>query len=187
MKRPKGLYKRGRIWWIGIKGPDGKPYCESTSTADIRLAEALLIQRKREVQEGKLPKIKEYTFQELANEYLKYCENQKSFKNSKVYRVRQLVETFGSLLLRKFSTRILEQYQVERLKINKPGGVNRLMGVLRNMFTKAVEWEMVSEDILRKIRKVKRIKEPPGRLRYLSKEECQTLIEACAPHLKPIV
>jgi integrase len=55
------------------------------------------------------------------------------------------------------------------------------------MFNKAVEWEMVDEDILKRIRKVKPLRDDGKRLRYLSKEECQTLINACDSHLKPIV
>lgn len=55
------------------------------------------------------------------------------------------------------------------------------------MFTKAVEWEMVEEETLKRVRKVKLLPENNRRLRYLSKEECQKLIDACDPHLRPIV
>jgi integrase len=55
------------------------------------------------------------------------------------------------------------------------------------MFTKAVEWEMVDEGALKRIRRVKLLPENNERLRYLMKEECQALIQACIPHLKPIV
>ena len=55
------------------------------------------------------------------------------------------------------------------------------------MFTKAVEWEMVTEETLKRIRKVKLLPENNRRLRYLSTEECQPLINVCYPHLKPIV
>ena len=34
---------------------------------------------------------------------------------------------------------------------------------------------------------VKLLKEPPGRLRYLTLEELTRLLDTCAPHLKPIV
>jgi len=37
------------------------------------------------------------------------------------------------------------------------------------------------------LRSVKRLKEPPGRLRYLTQQEMAGLVEACSPHLKPIV
>jgi len=55
------------------------------------------------------------------------------------------------------------------------------------MFTKAVEWHMVEEEILKKIRKVKPLAEDNRRLRFLSKEECRKLIYSCNTHLKPIV
>ena len=70
---------------------------------------------------------------------------------------------------------------------NKPATVNRVLATLSHMVTKAVEWEMVEEEILKKIRRVKMLPEHNRRLRYLSKEECQALINACEPHLKPIV
>jgi integrase len=54
------------------------------------------------------------------------------------------------------------------------------------MFTKAVEWEMVEEEILRRVRKVKMLREDK-RLRYLTIEECMILLNACDSHLKPIV
>ena len=53
--------------------------------------------------------------------------------------------------------------------------------------TKAVEWEMVDESILKKVRKAKLLEENNKRLRYLSKEECGTLINECNKRMKPIV
>jgi integrase len=72
-------------------------------------------------------------------------------------------------------------------KGNKPATINRLVATLKHMFTKAVEWEMVEENVLKRIRKAKMLEENNKRLRYLSKEECQALVNACDTHLKPIV
>jgi integrase len=46
---------------------------------------------------------------------------------------------------------------------------------------------MVEEEVLKRIRKVKLLRDEGMRLRYLSIEECQGLINACDCHLKPIV
>ncbi|MHC4197784.1 MAG: tyrosine-type recombinase/integrase, partial [Planctomycetota bacterium] len=94
---------------------------------------------------------------------------------------------FGNYPLRGFNLRLIEGWQSERAKRNSPATVNRLLATLKHMFTKALEWEMVGEEALKGVRKVKLLKEPPGRLRFLSKEECRALVEACSPHLKPIV
>jgi len=58
---------------------------------------------------------------------------------------------------------------------------------MKHMFTKAVDWNMVEDETLKRIRRVKLLEENNRRLRYLSKEECQTLIDACDGHLRPIV
>lgn len=52
------------------------------------------------------------------------------------------------------------------------------------MFTKAADWGMIKRS---DIPKVKMLKEHNKRLRYLSWEECQTLVDACDDHLRPIV
>jgi integrase len=55
------------------------------------------------------------------------------------------------------------------------------------MLTKAVQWEMVNEEIREKVRRVKLLAENNRRLRYLSIDESQTLIKECDNHLRPIV
>ncbi len=83
---------------------------------------------------------------------------------------------------------LIEQYQTERLqKGNKPATVNRILATLKHAFSKAVEWNMVEEEVLKRIRRAKLLEENNRRLRYLSKEECQELINNCDQHLKPIV
>ncbi|MDP6924067.1 MAG: site-specific integrase, partial [Candidatus Scalindua sp.] len=155
-----------------------------------KVAGKLLIQRRNEAIEGKTPikEIKNYTFRELANEYHKFAQRQKSYLKSKVYLINQLTQIFGNLPLKRFTPMLLEQYQTDKLqKGSKPSTVNRLLATISHMFTKAVEWEMLSEDILKKIRNVKFLPENNKRLRYLSNEECCDLIDACLPHLKPVV
>ena len=46
---------------------------------------------------------------------------------------------------------------------------------------------VLGDEGLRRIRKVRKLQENNARLRYLSAEECQTLIAACDPHLRPVI
>jgi integrase len=205
--KTKGIYRRGNVYWIRYAGLDGKIIRESSHSDKFKEADNLLIQRRNEIKNGEQPEIRRrianHTFSELAGEYKKWAERQKSFK-SKKYFIDQLTEAFGQIPLRQFNPMLLEQYQTERLqdgymsttvdkrierpkKGNKPATANRLLATLKHMFTKAVEWEMVEEATLKRIRKVKFLKENNRRLRYLSKEECQGLIKTCDSHLRPIV
>jgi integrase len=52
------------------------------------------------------------------------------------------------------------------------------------MYTKAIEWGYVKTNPAKGI---KRLKEPPGRLRYLKPEEIKRLLEACNGYLRAIV
>jgi integrase len=184
----KGIYKRGMIWWIRYTGCDGKKRFESSKSTSFKIAENLLIHRKKEVMEGGNPykRIKNHTFQELANHYLSWAARQKSFKSKKGF-VKQLVLVFGNCQLRNITPMFIEQWQTERRTMNKPATVNRLLATLKHMFTKAMEWDMLSEEILQKVRRVKLLPENNRRLRFLTVEECQALIDCSAPHLKPIV
>jgi Site-specific recombinase XerD len=190
MAKLKGIYKRGGVYWIRYAGLDGKMRFESTKTASQKEAEYLLTCRKKEVQEGKLPEVKKIatniTFRELAGEYFPWMKRQKSFiiKRNKI---GQLLRVFGNYRLSDFTSRLIERYQIKKLETCKPSTVNRLIATLKHMFTKAVDWEMVSEEVLKKVRKVKQLPENNRRLRFLSLEECQALIKACDSHLRPIV
>ena len=191
MAKTKGLYKRGSIWWLCYAGLDGKVRQESSGSKSFKVAQALLIQRKRDVQEGKDPipikRIGNHTLKELSDHYLIWAERQRSYRRKKGI-IGLLNRAFGNLPLRRFNTMLVEEYQTKVLSEGKaPATANRHLATLKHMFTKAVEWEMVEDEILKKVRRVKLLPENNRRLRYLSKEECQDLIGACQPHLRPIV
>jgi integrase len=102
--------------------------------------------------------------------------------------IGQLVAEFGHYSLRRFDTMMIEQFQTEGLqKGHKPATVNRHIATLKHMFTKATDWNMVEDETLKRVRKVKLLEENNRRLRYLNKDECQALINVCKIHLKPIV
>ena len=191
MAKAKGLYKRGNVWWIRYADPFGKIRFESSHSTSFRDAQDRLIQRKKDVMEGKEPipkkRIDNHSFRELAEHYLLWAERQKAVRRKKGI-TNLLLNDFANIPLRHFNTRLVEEYQTKILSEGKASATaNRHLATLKHMFTKAVEWEMVEEEALKKVRRVKLFPENNRRLRYLSKEECQALINACNPHLRPIV
>ena len=187
----KGVYKRGNICWIRYAGLDGKVIYESSGSDKFRDAEALLIQRRQAIKEGKQPEIRKitnHTFNELTEKYLSWINGRQKSARVKSYIISQLVNTFGSLPLRRFNTVIVEQLQTDLMGRGlKNSSCNKVLNILKHMFTKAVEWDMVESEVLKRVRKVKLLQDNSKRLRYLSKEECQALINSCDPHLKPVV
>ncbi len=91
------------------------------------------------------------------------------------------------LKVRELDTHKIEKWQNEQLKGNKPATVNRKLTVLKHMVKKGVQWKMANRETLEDLREVKKKVEENTRLRFLNIEECQTLIDCCSDHLKPIV
>jgi integrase len=187
----KGLYKRGKVWWLRYSDGFGKVVRESSKTTNFKEALVKLEDQRKAIRDGKEPdpikRIPNYTFSQLAEEYIKWCERQRSFRSKRGF-ILQLVETFGNIPLKHFTTKLLEQYQTERLqKGNKPATANRLIATLKHCIHKGYQWEMLSEETLKRIRQVKLLEENNRRLRYLSKEECQSLINTCHGNTKDIV
>ena len=186
----KGVYKRGHVYWIRYAGLDGKTIYESTGSDKFRDAETLLIQRKQGIKEGKQPEVKRIancSFKDLADQYREWIKGRHRSEPVKKYVIAALVERYGNIPLRRFNTPLVEQLQTEMIgKGRKNAYINKVLNILKAMFTKAVEWEMVESDALKRVRRVKGLLENK-RLRYLSVEECQRLIDACDTHLKPIV
>ncbi len=187
-KDMKGLYKRGQIYWMAYKA-NGRVCRESTGVRSQEEAQFILACRRKQVRDGEIieaRKRKNTKFVYLAKDYLKWAERQKTYKDKRLL-VNQLLKRFGNLNVKDLNTKIIEQWQSEQLKRNKPGTVNRKLTVLKHMINKGTDWGMATEETLKRVRKVKQLTEENTRLRFLNIEECQTLIDCCAPHLKPIV
>ena len=183
-----GLSRRGNVYWMDYR-VNGKRYRESTGTTLRREAEYIYACRKKEAKEGKIPeikKIKSHTLVQLGDNYLEWAKHQKCAGNKKDY-LRQIIAELGDLDLRDLSTLAVEKFQSKHLKTHAPATTNRVLACLKHMISKAVDWDMVTEETLKKVRKVKLLKEDNKRLRFLTIEEIQRLLNYCPSHLKPIV
>ena len=65
-----------------------------------------------------------------------------------------------------------------------PATLNRELACLKHMFNKAIEWEKMEYN---PVRRVKLLREDNARLRYLTCDEIRRLYENCTEHLKSIV
>ena len=83
---------------------------------------------------------------------------------------------------------LIEQVQSDLLnKGKKPATANRLIATLKHCIHKGQQWEKVPEETLKRVRQVKFLQENNRRLRYLSKDECRTLLNNSNKYIKAIV
>jgi len=182
------LYKRENVYWFDFQ-INGTRYRKSTGKTKRREAEDVFHAEREKAKTGECAgtrEIKDCTVAVLADEYSKWVKFQKSY-GSKRFFIKHIVETFGHLRVRDLNARIVEQWQTKRLEHRKPATVNRITSCLRHMITQGQKWEMVDEETAKRVKSVKLLKEDNKRLRFLTLEECQRLIECCQEHLKPIV
>ncbi len=196
MPQGKGLYKqpKSRNWWLAYVDATGRLIRESSETGDYKVAKKKLDKARGEVAEGKRvqrAEVRNVTFADAMKTYLEWAKPQRAYQN-KFYMGRpegELVKRFGNIPLRRFNVGMLEAYQQECLSNgNAAGTINRKIAMLKHLFHKASDWGWVDDETLRIVRKVKMLKEPAGRLRYLTPEEVRRLLKECkSPYLRAIV
>jgi integrase len=189
--------KRGNSYQIDYLDPNGKRVRLSFHKKKDAVAElgkrVSLIAEKRYLD---VKKDYKSTFKELMGKYEENYQDQKSYKSSKGCYFGNFKTYFGE------DTRLaniryvhFETYcnhlkkKLTRLgRIRKESSVNREMSCLRHMFAKAAEWEMIERNPFEKGKSLL-MKENNKRMRYLSEDEIDRLLEACQSrkHLHRIV
>jgi len=89
----------------------------------------------------------------------------------------------GNVTLAHVNPALITQHRQVKLKESSAGNTNRYMAVLSHLFTIALkEWQWVEDTPFRKIQ---RLNEPRGRVRFLSEEERTALLTACEKNTNP--
>jgi len=181
----RGLYKRGRIWWIRYSY-QGQLIRQSVGN-DRRLAEQALQAIRGDIVRGsfKLRRIEERrTFAEMATEYMAEKAGKRSLGRDKTS-LGNLAPVFGQKPLHLITKRDIEAYSRERALKVKGATVNRELALLRHLFNIAIDKGYTD---INPARGLKKFPEAPWRHKFFfSEEEIEKLIRASAPHLRPIL
>jgi len=195
------VYQRYSNWYIDFYA-NGKRVREKVTYDGIpdhkvtkRMADRALEKRKAQIIEGKfkLPnqRIKKTLFVDLAKEYLIYSRaNKKSYVRDE-QSIKNLSKSFSGKTLNQISPFDIERYKIERKKVVSNRGnqikestINRELSCLKNMFNKAINWEMAENN---PVNKVKLFKEKPEPIRPISDDEFNALYKEANINLKPIL
>ncbi|BBO76153.1 integrase [Desulfosarcina widdelii] len=187
--------KRGKTWQIDYFDPNGKRVRKAFKKK--KDAEAELAKRVSLIAEGRYLDVKRECTTVLKVLLDKYEENHKhqpSYKTCKQYFIDDIRSRFGDdTLISNIRYVDLETYRnhlmntlTKHKKKRSVATVNKAIGCLRHVFTKAVEWEMVESSPFDKGRPLVR-KENNKRLRFLTEEEIPKLLNACPVYLRNIV
>ena len=187
MARERGLYRRkdSRFWWINLVLRDGHRVCQNTGRVERTEAEAYVVRLKNEAIEARQQGLLGiFVWQQAVIRYLEEFADKRSLFNDKDH-LKKLDPYLRSLRLDAIDMTALQPY-IRDCK-SKDGvsnaTVNRALEVVRRILNVAhQDWRW-----LRGVPKIRMLKEPRRRVRFLRREEADRLIAALPAHMKPIV
>jgi integrase len=171
------IFQRGDTWYIDYTY-QGKR-CRKRSGHSKRVAELTLKDLELRIERRENLGIKEtknITFTAFAGEYMNYARTNKAKRSWATNRscIRAMTPQFGDSLMSEITPQMIEHHKAVRSQSVTPTTVNHDLALLKNMFNKAIEWGYLAENPMKR---VKLLKEPPGRLRYLTFDEAERLLK----------
>jgi len=181
------LFRRGPVWWLKYYR-HGKPYRESSRTADRRKAEKLLKRRLAEIETGQFRglQIERVRFDELASDLQNdYTVNQRKSAVRNSRSIVHLRNFFGGWRAVDLTTDQIRRYIAKRQGEGAANGtVNRELAALKRMFNLATE--MTPPKVVQ-VPHIPMLKEAPPRKGFLEQGDFLKLRNALSNHLKPLV
>jgi len=178
MARERGLYRRkdSRFWWISLVLQDGRRVCQSTGCINRTDAESFAVRLKNEAIETKQQGLLGiFVWQQAVVRYLEEFADKRSLSDDRDH-LKKLDPYLRSLRLDAIDMTVLQPFIRDRkLKDGVSNAtINRALEVVRRILNVAhQDWRW-----LKGVPKVRMLKEPRRRVRFLRREEADRLIEA---------
>lgn len=188
-----GLYRRpdSPYWWATVTDASGRRARRSTRTSDRREAEAVLAGWRLETRDATDADGQPVrTFDDLMLTYLKGPSRAKRADRDQ-YSAKHLYRAFSGKDLAMLTPATIRAYLDARQAAGaQPGTVNRELGLLSSAWNYALqewEWDLPPNPVAGR-----RLREPEGRVRWITREEAARLIEAAeaepkAEHLSDFI
>lgn len=129
------------------------------------------------------------SLKEAFKEYDAWCKsNRPNGLAKRQAAVSRLLDVMGDCSLDRLSPLGIERFKRVRLDDGvKPATVNRDLEVLSHFLGLATSWGWITDSRARELRGVPHLKEPPGRVRYLTAAEEQHLFDCLPTRVLPVV
>jgi integrase len=181
-----GVFKRHGNWWIDyyVNGRRRRRKIGPQKTlAKLALQEVKQRMAKGEflgVYEEKRVRFKDFT--ETYIDHIRARLSERNYERAQWIVDKRLSPRFGNEYLFQINRRMVEDYIKDRLTEVSSSTVNREVSRLRHMLNTAVKWGYINSN---PCQGVKELREPPGRIRFLTVEEIDRLLHACSPDGSP--
>ena len=174
------IRKRGSVWWIDFVAPNGERVRRTTETDNK--AQALELHDKLKAEVWRIDKLGERPrriWNDAVIRWLKEQSHKASIESDKIH-LRWLDKHLAGRDLETISRTMIDRITETKLAEDVTNAtVNRVLEVLRAILRRCVEeWEWID-----KAPKIRMLKEPTRRIRFLTREEAQRLLSELPAHL----
>ena len=182
------LYKRNDYYYVDYTYR-GKRYRKSFGK-DKKIAELALKDTEVKIAKGEFLGItddKKILFENYAEKYLNHAKTSKaqsSYLKDCQHMKTDLLPFFSRKFLNEIDAPLIDEFKTLKASEGKVVTTNRNLALLKHMFTKAMDWKYLSEN---PAKVVKLLKEPRGKLRYLTQLEIDRLLKELNGMVKAIV
>jgi integrase len=174
------LRKRGGVWWIDVVAPNGERVRRTAGTANKALAQEFHDRLKSELWRiAHLGERPQRVWNEAVVRWLKEKSHKATAKED-VTKLRWLDQFLGGKELQTITLPLVDRIRDAKLAEGHSNAtVNRTLELLRAILRKCVdEWEW-----LERAPKVRMLKEPTRRIRFITRDEAQRLLAVLPEHL----
>jgi len=192
-KLPKGIFKRGGVYWIRYVA-HGRYVRESTGSRNLREAEKVLALRKAQALLGEKnePPARPVPFESLVQDYLRDCglNHRASVGRAKIS-TAHLLRFFGGADAREVSTDKAREYvrfrqgeKTRRRLPPGPGTINRELAALKRILRMAAQ---ATPPKIPSVPHIPMLKEENVRTGFFEWDEVQGLLPHLPAHVRPLV
>jgi integrase len=189
-RKGDGIYKRGTTWWLDaiISGKRHQASLGKNIPRNVAL-DLAQIERSKILrgEAGIGRKKKDIPFDKAAEEFLQAAKVNTRPNTYRGYQqhLEGLKTFFAGKHLSEVSAFLIEKYKQKRIADGVTVGLNRELGTLKTLFNWSIDKGKFEGG--NPARKVKRLKESPGRERFLEIDEEKRLLEAASEPLRTII
>lgn len=190
-RRGDGLVLRGKTWWLNFihlgrryQVRLGRNITKSVAREFAQDERALILRGERGIGEKKP---KDLSFEKASEEFLRWAQANRKPRTYKNYRwlIEQLRLSFYGKNLSEIHPFLVEKHKQARIGAGARVSANRELTCLKTLFNRCIDWRKFEGE--NPVRRVKLVKEPKNRLRFLSVEEERQLVAAASEPLRTII
>jgi integrase len=190
-RRGDGLVRRGKTWWLDFthKGERyqlrlGRNISKTVAAELAKMERGKILTGESKIKEIERPDI---LFDDAVKEFLTWAHANKRPRTAEFYGwcFKALARSFAGMKLSAIHPFLIEKHKQVRISEGHRVAVNRELAALSSLFNRCIDWGKF--DGANPGRKVKKLKEPLNRTRFLTEDEETALLSQCEEPLRTIV